>query len=611
MPRAITPYYPQGRTEVPSHVLGLYVDQLYGALYNDDERNPIDQSMYVVAYADDVQRYINAAGRLMALPEGLQAIADVLVITHTPGRYQWFAYDFDSGEWLYDENGDRIAVPNGNVEGALEDYISASVSWGLSGPLPPRPTSRQHSRYNACEACQELYNAASPQQRTAIEGREHTSGRISFSYSRDETDLVNELVAYGNRHSDPGLPSEALANALSQYITADHYWHLARMLILNQDILDPGGHELRMVVRGQLEDIERFQHEIDNGFRSEILWRCYRCMQWTTTYECEYRSTSGSTDVACDYCVSNMSYCDSCDHSYAGDYCANCEEPEEDEDSYSYGRGPIHDYSYQPSTEFWGDGPLYFGIELETEVQRGSVNACAQSVISLSDSEQRFYLKHDGSISNGFELVTHPFDLDDWHAYSDEFSSVLAAASKLGARAWNQSRCGLHVHASRNGLRSDSRTAREAHLYRIVKLVEDNALPISKFAGRLSDQWATYSKESRGVPKLEAVKMRPNGEPDYRQNRYQAVNLLPSKTIEFRLFRPSLNPVTVLAAVELCHGIISHTARLSANECISGGLQFPALAKYMEARPETYPNALVKISTRVNTDRPADDSDKD
>ena len=39
------------------------------------------------------------------------------------------------------------------------------------------------------------------------------------------------------------------------------------------------------------------------------------------------------------------------------------------------GQKPIHDYYYRPSPCFWGDGPFYFGVELEID-EAGEDSSC-------------------------------------------------------------------------------------------------------------------------------------------------------------------------------------------------------------------------------------------
>lgn len=57
----------------------------------------------------------------------------------------------------------------------------------------------------------------------------------------------------------------------------------------------------------------------------------------------------------------------------------------------------IEDYSYKPIPNFCGDGLRYF-----------------EELLSIANAEgqDHLYIKHDGSLDDGFELVTHPMTLD-------------------------------------------------------------------------------------------------------------------------------------------------------------------------------------------------------
>ncbi len=68
--------------------------------------------------------------------------------------------------------------------------------------------------------------------------------------------------------------------------------------------------------------------------------------------------------------------------------------------------GYINEYSYKPKPIFFGKGSgLYLGSELEIET--GSfMPECARTV--SAHLGRRAYMKFDGSISSGFEIVTHP-----------------------------------------------------------------------------------------------------------------------------------------------------------------------------------------------------------
>ena len=57
----------------------------------------------------------------------------------------------------------------------------------------------------------------------------------------------------------------------------------------------------------------------------------------------------------------------------------------------------------------------YFGVELELD-EAGEDNENAQELLDIVNSnryeEEHMYAKHDGSLTEGFELVTHPMSLN-------------------------------------------------------------------------------------------------------------------------------------------------------------------------------------------------------
>lgn len=86
-------------------------------------------------------------------------------------------------------------------------------------------------------------------------------------------------------------------------------------------------------------------------------------------------------------------------------YCVDCYQ--------EWGKdNPIHDYYYKPEPIFCGEGPRFFGVELEID-NGGEVKGNARSLLEVANQEQTFfYIKHDGSLDDGLELVTHPLSLD-------------------------------------------------------------------------------------------------------------------------------------------------------------------------------------------------------
>ena len=73
---------------------------------------------------------------------------------------------------------------------------------------------------------------------------------------------------------------------------------------------------------------------------------------------------------------------------------------------------PNPEYGYKPEVIFYGQGDRFFGVELEID-GGGEYTDNAESILSIANWEQNLiYCKHDGSLDEGFEIVTHPMSLD-------------------------------------------------------------------------------------------------------------------------------------------------------------------------------------------------------
>ena len=72
----------------------------------------------------------------------------------------------------------------------------------------------------------------------------------------------------------------------------------------------------------------------------------------------------------------------------------------------------IHDYGYKPEPIFYGDDDMYMGVELEVDFG-GESSSNAEDLLCIANfPNERMYIKHDGSIEDGFETVTHLISLD-------------------------------------------------------------------------------------------------------------------------------------------------------------------------------------------------------
>ena len=73
----------------------------------------------------------------------------------------------------------------------------------------------------------------------------------------------------------------------------------------------------------------------------------------------------------------------------------------------------IHDYYFKPAPIFYGNGPRFMGVELEID-EAGESHSNAECLMDIANSNgyDHIYCKHDGSLDDGFEIVTHPMTLE-------------------------------------------------------------------------------------------------------------------------------------------------------------------------------------------------------
>lgn len=299
----------------------------------------------------------------------------------------------------------------------------------------------------------------------------------------------------------------------------------------------------------------------------------------------------------CEYCYDNNVYsCDDCGEQYWDGDGHDCE-PEE---------GVIHSYSYRPSPYFFGKGQYYLGFELEVEARDNSRYDGAE--IAQDTLGSHAYMKDDGSLSDGFEIVTHPHTLSDYQTnFNWEFASKL---KREGFRSWNTDTCGLHVHVSRTAFgtgespwgRSDRDQLilkRQAHELRFMKLIYDNQRQVERIAGRAGNQYATFQDKGKLVPKVKFG--------NQSSGRYSAINTENDATLEVRVFRGSLRKERVLSALEFVTASVEYTRDLkvtSKNQALSW-LRFTA---YVSENMNTYPNLALIMSESFASDNNPNDN---
>ena len=219
----------------------------------------------------------------------------------------------------------------------------------------------------------------------------------------------------------------------------------------------------------------------------------------------------------------------------------------------------IHAYNHKPSPIFYGEGNLFMGVELEIDGGGEDGDHAREIMALVNEDDDHVYCKHDGSLNEGFEIVSHPMSLD-YHTYEMDWHAVLEKAVELGYTSHNTSTCGLHIHCSRKAF-GEEYEEQEAAIGRIVYFVEKHWNELVKFSRRKAsnlNRWAARYATISGTAKETYEKAKSKY-----TDRYVAVNLQNYATVEFRLFRGTLRYQTFMATLQLVHEICESAIALS------------------------------------------------
>lgn len=210
-----------------------------------------------------------------------------------------------------------------------------------------------------------------------------------------------------------------------------------------------------------------------------------------------------------------------------------------------------------------------FGCEAESELARGLCEADDWDrvglALSIRDTVGADFIgfHEDGTLTlngkysdknrkmgesyAGFEIISAPASLA---IHRERWGRFTASAAHRYLRAWDTDTCGFHVHVNRESLTT-------LQISRILKWINcsKNTPFVRKIAGRNTDICCRYiDKEFSDVLHPERVN-NPDADTERRKQRWTAFNLTNDHTVEFRIFRGTVNPRHIIRNLEFCDAI--------------------------------------------------------
>lgn len=327
-------------------------------------------------------------------------------------------------------------------------------------------------------------------------------------------------------------------------------------------------HEIEEMYQVNPNTDEEF-YVCDTCINSRELFKCSDCGNY---YDLGYYWGNYDGSPICNQCGTRYFVCTRCgnvfpdseinyDEDADADFCSECmEERRMNLDEL------IRDYYYKPDPIFYGesDENAYLGVELEVDNTSGDydnrlIYNAAESI--LDNYGEQLYLKHDGSLTRGFEIVTHPCTLD-YHYNNFEWSEIMDICKNGTLRSHDTSTAGLHIHLSR-AFFGDTQEIQDLHISKLIILVskfyDSHLLKFSRrqqselrWCSNPSIDYEDTDDENTIIDKMKQLKSK---------GRYVAVNLENANTIEFRLFKGTLNLTTFMASLQLVVEISRYAMR--------------------------------------------------
>jgi len=288
----------------------------------------------------------------------------------------------------------------------------------------------------------------------------------------------------------------------------------------------------------------------------------FDCIECSESYHVNDSTELHDGERICEVCCENgdYSWCDECQELYHCDsvtynddgiWCDECKPQTSSIHNYSYLPDPLLFHHNLHGTNNSMIEPrdkkneIYFGIELEIDRDGYSNQDKNELASSISGDESTFYCKDDSSLNCGFEIVSHPFSWDYFKSNKNDFKNNLDKARDAGYRSHDTTTCGMHIHVSK-------KTLSNLDIFKMVYFVYSNADFIKVVSNRNWDdlnRWCSLDldnllnrsgihgsnplKKANRIGKLAKAK---TGTP-----KYTAINLSKSNTIEFRIFKGTLN----------------------------------------------------------------------
>lgn len=303
---------------------------------------------------------------------------------------------------------------------------------------------------------------------------------------------------------------------------------------------------------------------------------CDDCGYYHSSHDYSSYYIENSGYYVCEDCYEdNYHYCEECDSNvhnnnwnYNYECCDRCAEENHGHDRrvHSYHdshRKVIHYFKNGQQVEYSSDLKC-FGFELEAD-DGDSPDDVIGAIEETSTNELIFNFEHDGSLScNGFETISYPMDFATFKAA--DWETFLKCYSDNGYKSDQaHNSCSLHMHFNRPAFFGNSTRSQEnsvAKLYVFFRKYWDDLVKASR---RRNLGWCDLDEHIKHCsPELAVIQRSAEycAKNCKCNDHHTAINQGNLNTIEIRLGKGTLNPLSFRAWVDLMYHVMNNIKKI-------------------------------------------------
>lgn len=198
---------------------------------------------------------------------------------------------------------------------------------------------------------------------------------------------------------------------------------------------------------------------------------------------------------------------------------------------------------------------LYLGVEVEFDTNKPESQglSCKHDLIDHSNeifgnNTFAYYMK-DNSVSKGLELITQPATFVAHEQLEDQYRQLFAMIKDHGFGSDRFQTCGYHIHFNRSYFCESPDFFTVKLLYLVEKFWRDLVL----LSRRDYDRIVRWANKYNDTPQKVVDNFKGGC---CHSDRYHAINLTNANTIEFRIYKGTLDVDKFLATMELTRNMI-------------------------------------------------------